>query len=184
MVQAIWARIQYYFLYIIKFHGDNVAFLRYLGVKIGDRCLISASIHNFGTEPWLVEIGNDVSITDGVILLTHDGSSRVFRNKQPEMNKRYGNRFATIKINDNCFIGINSIIMPGVTIGPDAIVGSGSIVTKDVPEGSVVAGNPARVISSLDGYIERYKNKSIQVTALNREALRSELTRKLWGDER
>ena len=52
------------------------------------------------------------------------------------------------KIGDRCFIGIRSIIMPGVTIGNDVIVGSGSIVTKDVPSNCIVAGNPARVIKT------------------------------------
>lgn len=184
MLQAIWERLHYYYLYGVRFRGNNIAFLRYMGAKIGSGCLISTSINNFGTEPWLVAIGNDVSITDGVIFLTHDGSSRLFRKKLPDMNTTYGNRFAPIRIEDNCFIGINAIIMPGITIGPHAIVGSGSVVTKDVPSGSVVAGNPARVISTLEEYIERYLQKSISIEALDRVSLRRELTLRFWGEER
>ena len=184
MFQAIWERLCFYFLYVIRFRGDNVAFLRHLGVKIGSHCLISTSINNFGTEPWLVEIGDDVSITDDVIFLTHDGSSRLFRKKLPNMNGKYGNRFGPIQIHNNCFIGVHTIIMPGVCIGPDSIVGSGSIVTKNVPADTVVAGNPARVICTLEEYIERYRQKSIPVEAQDRAVLRRELTQRFWDEER
>ena len=184
MFQAIWERLRFYYLYILRFRGDNVAFLRHLGVKIGNHCLISTSINNFGTEPWLVEIGDDVSITDDVIFLTHDGSSRLFRKKLPDMNEKYGNRFGTIQIQNNCFIGVDTIIMPGVSIGPDSIIGSGSIVTKNVPAESVAVGNPARVICSVAEYIERYHQKSIPVEAQDRVALRRELTKRFWGEER
>jgi len=184
MLQALWERLRYYYLYGARFRGDNVSFLRYLGVKIGSRCFISTAIHNFGTEPWLVEIGNDVSITDGVVFLTHDGSSRLFRKKIPNMNVAHGNRFAPIRIENNCFIGINAIIMPGVTIGANSIVGAGSVVTKNVPAMSVAAGNPARVVLTLDEYIERYRQKSVPVEALDRIALRRELTHRFWGEER
>ena len=184
MFQAIWERLRFFFLYIVRFRGDNVAFLRFLGVRIGNHCQISTSIHNFGTEPWLVEVGNDVSITDGVIFLTHDGSSRLFRKKFPDMNVKYGNRFGPIQIHDNCFIGFNTIILPGISIGPDSIVGTGSVVTKNIPAGSVAAGNPARVICTLAEYIERYHQKSIPVEAQNRVALRRELTKRFWGEER
>lgn len=184
MLKAIWERLRFYYLYGVRFRGDNIAFLRHLGVKIGSGCLISTSVNNFGTEPWLVDIGDDVSITDGVVFLTHDGSSRLFRKKMSGMNAKYGNRFGSIQIHNNCFIGIETIIMPGVSIGPDSIVGSGSIVTKNVPEGAVVAGNPARVICTLAEYIERYQQKGIQVDAQDRISLRRELTQRFWGEER
>ena len=74
--------------------------------------------------------------------------------------------------------------MPGVCIGPDSIVGSGSIVTKNVPADTVVAGNPARVICTLEEYIERYRQKSIPVEAQDRAVLRRELTQRFWDEER
>lgn len=184
LIQAAWGFIQHYYLYLLRFRGNNVAFLRSKGVRIGERCLISTSIHNFGSEPWLVEVGNDVSITDDVVFLTHDGSSRLFRSRFPEMNPKYGNRFGTIRIHDNCFIGLRAVLMPGIEIGPNAIVGTASVVTHDVAPNTVVAGNPARVIASLDDYIERYRTKSIHVAAQDRESLRRELSEKLWGEER
>ena len=53
---------------------------------------------------------------------------------------------ADVKVGNNCFVGYGSILLPGVTIGDEVIVGAGSVVTKDVPSNSIVAGNPARVI--------------------------------------
>lgn len=89
----------------------------------------------------LVTIGNDVTITGGVRILTHDASS--FR--------RHGIIWvAPVKIGDRAFIGAEAIIMPGVTIGEDAVIGSGSVVTNDVPKGTVVAGAPARQIGMTD----------------------------------
>lgn len=71
------------------------------------------------------------------------------------MNPTFGNRYDKIRILDNCFIGINVIIMPGVTIGPNSIVGAGSVVTKAVPHESVVVGNPAKILCTLTQYIEK-----------------------------
>lgn len=184
ILRTFWERFIFFWNYLLRFRGDHVAYLRFIGVKIGEGCLISASVHNFGTEPWLIEIGDKVSITDGVIFLTHDGSSRLFRKKIAGMNPQYGNRFGAIRIGNNCFIGVNAIIMPGITIGSGSIVGAGSVVTNDVPQNSVVAGNPARLICTLDEYIERYQLKSIPAQAQDRKTLRRELTKIFWNEER
>lgn len=173
-----------YWNLFVRYRGDMVAALRHEGVRIGEGCSIYVSVSNFGTEPWLVEIGNRVTITHGVSFITHDGASRLFRRETPGMNPRYGNRFGTIRIGDNCFIGVDSIILPDVRIGPDSIVGAGSLVNRDVPPRTVYAGNPARYICTLDEYIERYQQKMIPVESTDRESLRRELTKRLWGEER
>ncbi|MBX3064837.1 MAG: acyltransferase [Anaerolineae bacterium] len=152
-------------------------------MRIGKGCAILNTIYDFGREPWLIQIGNRVTITKGVMLLTHDGASRLFRD-QLSGSSRYGNRFAPIIIHDECFIGVNSIIMPGVTIGPNSIVGVGSVVNQDVPPSTVVAGVPARHICSLEEYIERYQEKMIPIESDNRADLRRELTKRFWGEER
>jgi acetyltransferase-like isoleucine patch superfamily enzyme len=180
----ITARLAYYVEYLVRFRGNNIAYLRYLGVRIGKGCSISTSVKNFGTEPWLIEIGDHVTVTDGVVFLTHDGASRLFRQTDPGMNPLFGNRFGVIRIRSNCFIGINAIILPGISIGPNAIVGAGSVVTKDVARGTVVAGNPAREISTLEGYIEQYKRNMIPIYSEDRKNLRNELTELLWGERR
>lgn len=67
-------------------------------------------------------------------------------------------KIGKVVIEDNVFIGANSIILPNITIGENSIVGSGSVVTKNVPKNTVVAGNPAKVICS----VEKYKEKHIK----------------------
>jgi acetyltransferase-like isoleucine patch superfamily enzyme len=167
----------------VRCRGDRVAYLRYLGTRIGESCSIYTNPHNFGTEPWLIEVGDNVTLGQGVLLVTHDGTSRIFRDRLPGMNP-FGNRFGTIVIHDNCFIGNNAILLPGIEIGPDSAVGAGSVVTATVPPHTIVAGNPAKPIKTLDEYIESYLRRMIPLEAASREALRRELTTKLWGHER
>ena len=118
------------------------------GVKIGNDCRIY--ITRFGSEPWLIEIGNKVTVTSGVWIITHDGSSWLF-------NDDKGRRFLYKKtiIKNNVFIGTNSIIMPGVVIEDNVIVAAGSIVTKSVPSGVVIGGNPAKILGDYNTYKDK-----------------------------
>lgn len=183
LIQVLARDIKVGFLRFVVLRGNKIAYLRHCGVRIGRDCDILNTVKNFGTEPWLIEIGQRVTLAEGVILYTHDGANRVFRDRLPD-SSRWGNRFGTIRILDNCFIGANSIIMPDVQIGPNSIVGAGSVVTNHVPPQTVVAGVPARTICSLDEYIERYQSKMISIKSLDRQALRRELTQQLWGEMR
>jgi len=161
-------------LYIICLGHKNV-YLRKNGTQIGRNCTIITKVENFSSEPYLIKIGNDVTITDGVKLITHDASTRLFRSHHPEMNKRYGNLFGTIIIGNNCFIGVNAILLYGTFIGDNCIIGAGSIVKGTFPDNSVIVGVPARRVSPLDEYIEKVKNKMIPLTAETRSNLREEL---------
>jgi len=172
-----------WFLYLALFHGDKVKYLRYRGARIGKGCSIFNSIFAF-SEPWLIEIGDNVTLTSGVLLITHDGSSRLFRKEIAGMNPVFGNRFGTIRILDNCFIGVNTIILPDVTIGPCSIVGAGSVVTGNVPASTVYAGNPARYICSIEEYKIKYAQKMIEVNSTDRASLRKELSKYFWQEER
>ncbi len=183
LATRVQAKLDFLYIYYIRCRGDKVEHLRCLGVKIGQGCSIYTDTHNFGTEPWLVEIGDHVTLGQGVQLITHDGTSRLFRDHLPGMSC-FGNRFGTIVIRDNCFIGNNAILLPGVEVGPDSAVGAGSVVTKTVPPRTIAAGNPARPIKTLDEYIECYRQRMIPLEATDRESLRTELTTKLWGRER
>jgi acetyltransferase-like isoleucine patch superfamily enzyme len=168
----------------VHFRADKIAYLRYLGASIGIKCVIMTRISNFGTEPWLIELGDHVQLVSAVTLITHDGTSRVFRSRFTDMNAAFGNRFGTIRILDNCFIGYGAIILPGVTIGPNSVVGAGSDVTKDIPPDVVAVGNPAHRLCSLEEYIAGYQAKMLPLKAQDRVALRRELTTMLWGEER
>lgn len=117
-----------------------------LGVKIGNRNRFSGAI-NFGSEPYLVELGDDITLAQGTTFITHDGGARLFRNEYPDLNA-----FAKISIGNNVFIGSSVTILPGVHIGDNVVVGACSVVTKSVPSNLVVAGVPARPIKSIDEY--------------------------------
>ena len=123
-------------------------YAKLLGVKMGKNCGIFAK--HFPSEPYLIEIGDDVAITEGVYLHTHGGAIVAW-----EKYPKYGT-FGKITIKDEAYIGSGSPIMPGVTIGKRALEAAGSIVTKSVPDYTVVAENSARVICSFDDY--RNKN--------------------------
>jgi len=122
-------------------------FAEYSGVIIGKDCVIGTKF--FGSEPYLITIGNHVQVTSGVRFFTH-GGGWVFRKKYPQFDF-----FGKIKIGDNVYIGNCALIMPGVTIGNNVIVAAGAVVTKSVPENSIVGGNPARIIGNLTSLEER-----------------------------
>lgn len=123
-------------------------YFRTLGARVGDDCRIY--IRSLSTEPWLVRIGNHVTITEGVALVTHDGGAWIFNDQHPSLQS-----FGPIDICDNCFIGLESTVMPGVTIGPNSIVAARAVVTHDVPPNSIVGGAPARVIGTTQQYLEK-----------------------------
>lgn len=134
---------------------------RHHGVKIGNRCNIKKV--SFGSEPYLISVGNHVQITDGVKIFTH-GAGWVLREKYPDMDF-----FGKVEINNNVYIGNNSLIMPGVTIGSNVIVAAGSVVTKSVPDNVVIAGNPAKIISSIELFEERMIEKNVDSKSMDRE---------------
>jgi acetyltransferase-like isoleucine patch superfamily enzyme len=120
----------------------------YQGLNIGPGT--HWSIANLdGLVPQLISIGKNCMITPRVMILTHDAS---FFNH----TGRY--RVAPVKIGDRVYIGYGAIIMPGVTIGEDAIVGAGAVVTRDVPSNTVVAGVPAKIICSTSELMERERH--------------------------
>jgi acetyltransferase-like isoleucine patch superfamily enzyme len=126
-------------------HSMKLKLLRKAGVKIGENCRIYTD--SFGSEPYLISIGNHCTITSGVVFVNHDGACWVFREQVPNLQN-----FGPIVIKDNSFIGTNAILLPHLTIGPNSIVAAGAVVTKDVPPNTVVGGVPARVLMSLDEY--------------------------------
>ena len=134
-------------------------------------------IKQLAGEPFLVKIGNHCTITEGVQLITHDGGCWVFRTEEPDLNA-----FGKIEIKDNCFIGFRSIILPNVTIGPNSVVGAGSVVTKSVPPNTVVAGVPAKKICSLKEYKDKcYKRWKVPQLKGPRETWEKQLKEYFWN---
>lgn len=131
------------------FAKGSVAYARRKGVRVGENCRIY--IKNWGSEPFLISIGDYVTVTSGVKFITHDGSTCLVKDQH---GKRY-QRFAPIQVGSYVFIGVNSIIMPGVKIGCNVVIGAGSVVTKDIPDNSVAIGVPAKVVSSFADYVTK-----------------------------
>ncbi len=141
---------------VLSFAGDfrNRWLLRSFvrrGLKLGRDVRIVGK-PDFGSEPYLITIGDHVTVSTHVEFVTHDGATWVFRDR-PEY--RGLQRFGPIEIGSNCFIGTRSVILPGVRIGDNCVVGAGSVVTRTVPDNTVVAGVPARAICTYDEYVER-----------------------------
>jgi len=132
----------------------RIEILRKLGVKIGCNCDIAANT-SFGSEPYLISLGDHVRVTENVRFITHDGAVWVIR----KYNPLYKNvdLISPISVGNNVHIGIGAIIMPGVHIGNNVIIGCGAIVTRDIPDNSVAVGVPCRVIRKIDTYIANHE---------------------------
>lgn len=95
---------------------------------------------------WLIEIGDNVTMAPRVHILCHDASTKNFLGYT---------KIGRVTIGSNVFIGAESVVLPGVTIGDNVIIGANSTVTHDIPEGMVAAGTPARVICTLEEYLNK-----------------------------
>lgn len=121
-----------------------------MGMKVGKNF---NRLHGVILDPahcWLIEIGDNVTMAPRVHILCHDASTKTFLNYT---------KIGRVTIGDNVFIGAETVVLPGVTIGSNVIIGANSTVTHDVPDNSVVAGSPARVICSLEEYLAKERSR-------------------------
>ena len=125
-----------------------IQYARHHGVTIGENTFIADKRH-WPVEAYLITIGNDCAITEGVKFHTH-GGGRIMRQKYPDFDS-----FGKITIGNHVYIGAFSQIMPGVSIDDNVLIASGSVVTKSIPSGYVVGGNPAKIIGTIEAFIER-----------------------------
>lgn len=141
------------------------------GIQIGENVYISPKAYIDSHKGSKVKIGNNVYITRNVVILNHSDT-----HKGGPMNLwvEFGGRriCKDVTIGDNVFIGVNSVVMPGVTIGKNSIIGALSFVSTDVPEGAVFAGVPAKKITNVgtlikndfpDFDLSKWENKFLKV---------------------
>lgn len=137
-----------------------IKYLRNCGIKIGEGCIFRdvKTTRIDITRPSLVEIGNNVDMNRNFQIMTHDWASGVFRNVFHNILPSSGK----VKLGNNIYFGTDVIVLKGVTIGDNCVIAAGSIITKDIPANSVVAGIPAKVICTLEEYYEKRKSACIE----------------------
>ena len=140
-----------------KYNPNTIAeYFRKQGAQVGENCQIVPT--KLGTEPYLVKIGNHVTIAKAARFMTHDGGTWIFRDEMPDLQV-----FGPIVIEDNCVIGQNAILFPNIRIGKNSIVGAGSVVINDVPPDTIVMGVPARPFGATAKYKEKcFERWSVQ----------------------
>lgn len=126
------------------------------GGHVGENVHILASSIDMAT-PYLISIGNNVTLTT-MLLLTHDVST---------MKSLGYTKVGRVTIGNDVFVGAKSVILPDTKIGNKVIVGAGTIVSRDIPDNSVVCGSPCRVICSYDDYMNRMKQKMGQYPVID-----------------
>lgn len=121
-----------------------------MGMKVGKNFGRLNGVILDPSHCWLIEIGDDVTMAPRVHILCHDASTKKFLNYT---------KIGRVTIGNNVFIGAETVVLPGVTIGNNVIIGANSTVTHDVPDGTVVAGSPARVLCSLEEYLQKERTR-------------------------
>ena len=142
------------------------------GVRIGKNVDL-VNPPNFGSEPYLISIGDNTTVSFDVAFVTHDAATRVIRNL-PDGNPEtviYG----PISIGENCFIGCRTTILANVSIGNNAIIGACSLVNRDIPSNVIAAGNPCKVICTLDEYRAKHREDFLYMVSLSPEEKRKYL---------
>lgn len=152
-----------------KIMDIEIEYYRSLGAKIGNGVRTFSPLTS--AEPYLLEFGDDITVSSQVAFITHDNSiSKIIKNRTDVFGK--------IKIGNNCFIGHNTTILPGIEIGDNTIIGAGSVVTKSFKCGNlVIAGNPAKIITSTEEYKTKILESSLNTLNMNYDQKRDFLIR-------
>lgn len=121
-----------------------------MGMKVGKNFGRLNGVILDPSHCWLIEIGDNVTLAPRVHILCHDASTKQFLNYT---------KIGRVTIGNNVFIGAETVVLPGVTIGNNVVIGANSTVTHNVPDNSVIAGSPARVIGTLEEYLSKEEHR-------------------------
>lgn len=159
-----------YFMLIPTSGGRSSYILKHkcLFRHVGDRLFFQP--RKFPTDPELISFGDNVMVASDVAFINHDIVNSLISKK---LNVNLDNLAGCIQIGNNVMIGAKSIIMPDVRIGDNVVIAAGSIVTKDIEANSVVAGIPAKMITTFDSLMDK---------RLNSKSFISDSSDKLWND--
>jgi maltose O-acetyltransferase len=131
----------------------NVDRLVAQGLELGNRTFVARNVYLDPGHPWLITIGDDSGLSPGAIVMVHDAS----------MQRHMGcTRIARVVIGNRVFVGVGAIILPGSRIGDDSIVGAGAVVRGDIPPGSLVVGNPAKIVAEVKSVAEWHRQAAIR----------------------
>lgn len=160
ILKQVWGRVK-----SLKFHYElksaslekRAKMLRPMFYHLGDGVELYTTY--FGTEPYLINIEDNVCIASNVHFITHDVSC--FRMaKYLNLKRENIDKVGSITLKENCFVGAYSILMPNVVVGKNSVIAAGSVVSKSVPDGEVWGGNPAHFIMKTDEYAHKLISKS------------------------
>ena len=142
-------RFKFINFFLLTLRGETgIETLIGLGLKVGKNCNFQPGVKIDESHCWHIEIGNDVTLAPRVMILAHDAS----------MKRQLGfTKIGNVKIGNKVFIGAGTIVLPNVSIGDNSIIGAGSVITKEIPANVIAAGNPARILCSLDDFLNKHK---------------------------
>lgn len=129
--------------------------LRQQGMHLGSDVWLPASTWIDPDYCFLISIGDHCGFGEECLILAHDAQMDEFLDAA---------RIGQVTIHESCHIGARTVILPGVVIGPKTIVGANSVVTRSLPPDTVCAGNPAKVICSLEDYLSKHRSRIVEAT--------------------
>lgn len=151
---------RYFKRMISVFRSDPVSRLKKEGLVVGSHFQILDDVIIDRHHCWHITIGNHVTLAPRVHILAHDASTKRFLNYT---------KIGKVSIGDYVFIGASAIILPGVCIGSNVIIGAGSVVVGDIPNDVVAAGNPAKIVCTIDEFVKRRKKEMGDNVVFGRE---------------
>lgn len=147
-----------------------------MGMSVGENFGRLGGVILDPSHCWLIEIGNNVTLAPRVHILCHDASTKQFLGYT---------KIGRVTIGNNVFVGAESVIMPGVSIGNNVIIGANSTITHDIPDNSVVAGSPAKVIYTLEQYLDKERKRMQKAPCYGAEyTLRKDVSMELRRKQR